>query len=59
MFANDAIKVMPESARNVREYAKQQQYWAQVSKLNILLGTHLDAVTIDLEEVKGQTQSGV
>ena len=55
----DAIRDTPESARNVGEYAKQQQCWAKISKLRILLGTDLDAATIDLEEVRRQKKDHV
>lgn len=53
------IKDTPENARNVSEYAKQQQCWARISKLDILFGTRLDAVTIDLEEVRRRDKDQV
>ena len=55
----DAIKDTPESARNVSEYAKQQQCWAKISKLSIVLETDLDSVTIDLEDVRRQEKDHV
>ena len=55
----DAIKETPESARNVSEYAKQQQCWAKIAKLKLFLGTDLDAATIDLEEVRRQEKDHV
>ena len=55
----DAIKDTPENARNVSEYAKQQQCWAKISKMNILLEIHLDAATIDLDEVRRQEKEDV
>lgn len=55
----DAIKDTPESARNVSEYAKQQQCWAKIANLKIHLGTDLDAATIDLEEVRRQKRDHV
>jgi len=54
-----AIKDTPENARNVSEYAKQQQCWAKISKLDILLGTRLDTATIDLEEAKRRDKDNV
>ena len=51
----DAIRDTPENARNVGEYAKQQQCWAKISKLRILFGTDLDAATIDLDKVRRQS----
>ncbi|MCY4560694.1 MAG: AIPR family protein, partial [Chloroflexi bacterium] len=55
----DAIRDTPESARNVGEYAKQQQCWAKICKMKVLLGTDLDAATIDLEEVSRQKKDHV
>jgi len=54
-----AIKDTPENARNVSEYAKQQQCWAKIAKLDILLGTRLDTATIDLEEAKRRDKDNV
>ncbi|MDE0210340.1 MAG: AIPR family protein [Boseongicola sp.] len=55
----DAIKETPENARNVGEYAKQQQCWAKISKLKILVGNRLETATIDLEEVQRQEKDHV
>ena len=55
----DAIKDTPDSARNVSEYAKQQQCWAKIANLKIHFGTDLDAATIDLEEVRRQKRDHV
>ncbi len=55
----DAIKDTPESARNVSEYAKQQQCWAKVSKLKIPLRSDLDVAVIDIGEVKRQEKDDV
>ncbi len=55
----DAIKNTPDTARNVSEYAKQEQCWAEVAKLRIEFGTALDSITIDLEEVKQQKREDV
>ena len=55
----EAIKDTPESARNVSEYAKQQQCWAKVAKLEISVGADLDAATIDLDEAKQQEKDDI
>ena len=55
----EAIKDTPESARNVSEYAKQQQCWAKVAKLKISLGADLDTATIDLDETKQQEKDDI
>ena len=55
----DAIKDTPENARNVSEYAKQQQCWAKIAKMYILPEIHLDVATIDLDEVRRQEKEHV
>ena len=55
----DGIRDTPESARNVSEYAKQQQCWAKIARLEIHLGTRLDVATVDLEEVRRQEKDDV
>lgn len=54
-----AIKETPEGIRNVSEYAKQQQCWAKISKLEIPLAADLDSCTIDLGEVKQQEKEQI
>lgn len=49
-----AIRDTPENVRNVGEYAKQQQCWANISKIEISLPTQLEASTISISEVKQQ-----
>jgi hypothetical protein len=49
-----AIRDTPENVRNVGEYAKQQQCWANISKLEITLPTNLESSTISISEVKQQ-----
>jgi hypothetical protein len=52
-----AIKDTPENARNVSEYAKQQQCWARVSKLEIKLPAEISSWTMSLaEEVHQQRE---
>jgi hypothetical protein len=52
-----AIRDTPENVRNVGEYAKQQQCWANISKLEIALPTGLESSTISISEVKQQEKN--
>lgn len=54
-----AIKDTPEGVRNVSEYAKLQQCWAKISKLDIPLMPGMESATVGLEAVRQQERDEV
>lgn len=55
----EIIKNTPENARNVTEYAKQQQCWARVVQLKFEIPPDLLALTISLNQEKQQKRAAV
>ena len=54
-----AIKDTPEDVRNVTEYAKRQQCWAIISKLEIPLPPNLGSSTISLDEARQREKNHI